>query len=376
MRLTRYFIIPSIHPLLPMTACFILGIAGQQQWKIITYSHYGYVILAALLGAALFAKKIRYILLSVTFLCAGVISHATYFHSYDSFHEHVSGKVQIRAVIDSIEPIDHPWFNYQVMLCLHAVKQPSSPWQEKSGNIRMYVKEELGACTADLIECNISIKKPSTDSFAQYLYKEGCVAFVCAPSLNCIILKHASSSIPRFLSDVRHAILNKLKNVLSGRTFAVVSSIFLGNRMYVKKDMDRLKHNFKTWGISHYLARSGLHVVLFVMLWHFLLSLLPLAFILKQFLLIALVMLYALLSWSSISFTRALLMFLLCKIPALFGYQTHYVHIITLATLAILITNPLQLFFLDFQLSFGFTFALAWFGQLEAEKKRTLVLNT
>ena len=375
MILARYFIIPSIHPLLPMTVCFIVGIALQQQWKIITYSHYGYAILAALLVTALFTKKIRYILALFTFLYAGALADATYLHSYESFHQEISGKVQIRAVVDSIEPIDHPWFNYQVMLSLKVLKQQQAEWQAKTGTIRVYVKELFKASTGDLIECGISIKKPSTDSFAQYLYKEGCIAFVCVPSLNGIILKPAASSISRFMSDLRHAILYKLKNGLSGRTFAVVSSIFLGNRMCVKKDMDRLKHNFKTWGISHYLARSGLHVVLFVMLWHFLLSLLPLAFILKQFLLIALVLLYALLSWSSISFTRALLMFLLCKISALFGYQTHYVHIITLATLAILITNPLQLFFLDFQLSFGFTFALAWFGQLEAEKKRSLILN-
>ena len=74
--------------------------------------------------------------------------------------------------------------------------------------------------------------------------------------------------------------------------------------------------------------------------------------------------LYFILSWPSISFIRAFLIFLFTKYCNLHRHPTHFMHILLLTCCIVLLINPLQLFFLDFQLSFFLTFghwAPSWF---------------
>jgi hypothetical protein len=53
---------------------------------------------------------------------------------------------------------------------------------------------------------------------------------------------------------------------MNTNTFALFSSLFLGNRTAIKQDLEEQKPLFKVWGISHFLARSGLHLLIFIML--------------------------------------------------------------------------------------------------------------
>ena len=138
--------------------------------------------------------------------------------------------------------------------------------------------------------------------------------------------------------------------------------------------MNTTKDYFKQWGISHYLARSGLHVVIFVMIWQTLLALLPLPLRTKNLFLILLIICYALLSWSSVSFERALLMFLLYRIACLLGYASHYIHVITLTTLRTYPQSIASLFF-DFQLSFGLPLPLHGLLQGTSPQKSTQTVN-
>lgn len=183
------------------------------------------------------------------------------------------------------------------------------------------------------------------------------------------ILAHPRWNLNRSIVQLRNKIFTTLQQSINKETFALFSSIFLGNRNAVKQHMDHEKEPFKYWGTSHYLARSGLHLVIFGIIWHFILGFLPLLFFWKQLFLICLISSYSLLSWSSVSFNRALIMFFIAKFCLLTRNRLHYVHLITLATCIVLIFNPLQLFYLDFQLSFGLTFALAWFSHIQQHKK-------
>ncbi|MFC1845655.1 ComEC/Rec2 family competence protein [Candidatus Dependentiae bacterium] len=117
------------------------------------------------------------------------------------------------------------------------------------------------------------------------------------------------------------------------------------------------------------MARSGLHLVIFMFLWGIIFSFIPLPFTYKQLALIGLGLFYCLLSWTSISFIRAISIFLLYKISPLLHKQGQLLHLLTIICLVTLIWNPAQLLFLDFQLSFGLTLALAWFGQIKLQRK-------
>jgi len=379
MIISRYFIIPSLHPLLPITIALIIGIALQQLWLLPFTIIYWLPIPFVAFLISRYYKTTEFTLvalcLNATLIGAALVAYR--YHQFDRFHQIYHGKATIRGIVKYYEPIDHPRFNYQLQLTLSALApQATVPWQECSGNCLIYLCKKPSIAIGDTIEvAEVSLKKPKGD-FARYLIKEGYETTICCNTLNATIISRPSWNSGRFISDMRHRFLHHLENTLSPATFALVASIFLGNRIYVKQQMQTTKDIFKTWGISHYLARSGLHVVLFIMIWAGLLALLPLAYRYQLLLLMLIILLYALLSWSSVSFERAVLMFLLSKSAGIFGYATHYIHVITLATLIVLLLNPLQLFFLDFQLSFGFTFALAWFGQLEAEKRRGSRANT
>lgn len=216
---------------------------------------------------------------------------------------------------------------------------------------------------------NIEIKNKKTETLAgnptynEYLLKEDILATIFMNNnTEYTLKKHQKYSINRWLWEKRQRIYGQLKNKLSQKTFTYFSLIFLGNKQHTT--IDKLRKTFNYWGLSHYLARSGLHIVLFIIIWQWILSLIPINFFLKRLLLILICMIYNFLSWYSIPFARAYFAFLLIEMGRLSSRQTYYLHILTLICTLILLFNPMQLFFLDFQLTFGLTFSLVWISHI------------
>lgn len=280
----------------------------------------------------------------------------------------------IAGTLESIEAIQNPRFRYKIIIQLAALKWASHTESIATCQcIALYTHTAKELLVADSIEIkNIKFKEIANQSFTTYLAKEKISATLFLEKFEHTLLYRPSWSIKRWFFYYKESVFKKLQAQIKGPTFALFSSIFLGNRVAVKKQMNAAKEPFKIWGISHYLARSGLHLVIFVLVWHFLLSLLPISYRIKQSFMVSLIIVYAIFSWSSISFERALLMFLISKFCLLSSKPLHYAHLVILVTFIILCINPLQLFFLDFQLSFGLTFALAWFNHIQAHKKRLI----
>ena len=178
-----------------------------------------------------------------------------------------------------------------------------------------------------------------------------------------LYLGHYSHSNVGF-SIKKNELLYSLKNKMNASSFTFFSSLFLGNKTN-SFHYEKLKDHFKRWGLSHYLARSGLHLILFIALWQFLLRFIPLAFIIKHLILSCIVVLYFIFSWPSLPFIRSCITYFVYFIYILCNKQIDSLHILTLVTWLILLSNPVQLFSLDFQLSFGLTFALIWFSRLQ-----------
>ena len=165
---------------------------------------------------------------------------------------------------------------------------------------------------------NVMCNKPSED-YARYLAREYIDATLFIKKEQ---IKHISRpyfSIRRWLYHKKKQCFAALQTKMSPQTFAFFSSLFLGDKKTNKKEMSSIKNNFKTWGISHYLARSGLHMIIFIAVWQLILIFFPLAYLYKELLLIALALIYCVLTIPSISFNRAVLAFLLYKLYALTG---------------------------------------------------------
>src|SRR5690606_423935 len=220
-------------------------------------------------------------------------------------------------------------------------------------------------CVGDTVTFfNIKCKKTDNESFNKYQIKEQIAATVFDQQLTYTIIDHPSWSLRRWIFDQKQKMLTNLKQKLSPPCFVFFASLFLGNRVCVKKSIEKINEQFKRWGIYHLLSRSGMHLALFIFSWQAALSMIPLPFFIKQLLMLMLSFIYCILSWTSAPFIRSLALFSLNRACLITKTSYHLIHYLTLTCLCFLLYCPLYLFFLDFQLSFGLTFALAWFNQL------------
>jgi ComEC/Rec2-related protein len=149
---------------------------------------------------------------------------------------------------------------------------------------------------------------------------------------------------------------------LTPRTGQLFATIFLGKPAHNTHESREL---FSYWGIAHQLARSGLHLVILLMMLRWALGFVPLWYGIKLVITLLLVGAYGYLSWPSISFIRACITCFVYALYELLLIPVSPVQVVTLVTFIVLAQNPGELFFLDFQLSFGLTFALAFVGHVK-----------
>ena len=95
------------------------------------------------------------------------------------------------------------------------------------------------------------------------LFKEGLSCSLYLPVLPFTLLSRPRVSFARWRSQKRKQILKSLSKKLSPLTFSFMSALVLGTRPDTALYKTIAKH-CSYWGIAHYLARSGLHVVITV----------------------------------------------------------------------------------------------------------------
>ena len=213
--------------------------------------------------------------------------------------------------------------------------------------------------------CNVFCKKSSNEHLNEYQMREQILATIFNHKLiDITVINHPTWSLKRWIFNQKQHILCSCKQKLSSESFLFFSSLFLGNRSYVKEYMESVNEQFKRWGIFHFLSRSGLHLALFIFTWRTLFTYIPLPFVIKQIFILLLSILYALFSWSSAPFIRSFLLFLCNRTCVITKNSYNLLHYLTVTCFCFLLYSPLYLFFLDFQLTFSITFVLAWFNQL------------
>lgn len=229
-------------------------------------------------------------------------------------------------------------------------------------SMQCYTRFPTSFLVGDTIEiCNIAIpKKPAEfrfPCFNDYLAKEHIHASLFLNSNKQIaLIDRPKKSFDRWLWSLREQLYKNITQKLSSRSTTFLGLIFFGKKKY--KEIDSLRVLFNQWGLAHYLARSGLHIILLIGIWSFLFSFLPINLWIKWLLLLMIACTYGILSWASVPFIRAMLVFGLSSIGRLSWHHINVLHLLSLVCLSMLLLNPLHLFFLDFQLTFGLTFAL------------------
>lgn len=325
-----------------------------------------YVLLAALLVVGSFlTPSLRTIALAMALtVVGGSLRMLNKHHSYQGF-PFVNEQVSLQGTVINKELTEQPRDMQCLTLKLQTIKTNNTTWHTNH-KILIYSCPTTDIEIADRVNIQaITPKKPNNELFERYLMKEGILATLFIDTSKYVVEYRPTYSIRRWFHTYRQNLVASLKRKLSPSTFPLFASLFLGIKN--KKDLELLNQQFKQWGISHYLARSGLHLTVVITIYEALFRFIPLPFMLRQLLLLFLGAIYYLLSWASISFIRAFLMFIYYKLSLLTHVPTHFLHIICATCYLILMVNPFQLFFLDFQLSFLLTAALGWLSLYRTE---------
>ena len=272
---------------------------------------------------------------------------------------HNDKKVIIFGQVNNIDKNPHKFFKYISRLQLKTIRSGKNLYNTNEQVLLYSTKKPPAEVSDSVIFYSAKITTPKNNSFKKYLIKEGLsgVIFSGRPALKTI---ERPSSISKILWQLKNHTYSKLKKKLSHNTFALLSSIFLGNKYVDPSFFRNIKSSFLLWGTSHHHARSGLHLIIFLVIWHFIFSILPISHKQREVLLFCFCLLYFNLSWTSTSFMRAFFVFAIYKVCSFFNLPTNILHILSLITIITILLNPALLFFLDFQLSFALSLALAW----------------
>lgn len=195
--------------------------------------------------------------------------------------------------------------------------------------------------------------------FEKFLIKQGILGCAYVSSNMIHLIYRPYFSIARTMALFKNYILHGVQSRLSKETFNVAQPLFWGTSSQ-SNALSQFDTMCKKWGILHYLARSGLHVAVFIFILSSLLQFLPISKRYNDLLIVALLCVYNSLSWPSISFERALYSACIMKISNWFHKPAHALHTLLLITGFFAVTNPLALTFANFQLSFFITFILLW----------------
>lgn len=233
-------------------------------------------------------------------------------------------------------------------------------FQKKKGDYLLYTKKDIAVDLGQNIKIiNLKPSIPSKE-FREYLTKEGISLTFFANKPKVYATEKSNKNINNLIIATKSDAMGRIKSKTSKNCFCLFASIFLGNKKCCTEEYENLKTSFKNWGLSHILARSGLHLLIFIIAISSLISLLVSSFYLQQFVQLFLLFAYYVLSWPSTSFNRAFIFILLWQVCNILQIQKNGINLLNLVAAITLLTNPLLIFFLDFQLSFLFAYALAF----------------
>lgn len=233
---------------------------------------------------------------------------------------------------------------------------------------------QIGQCleTAAVLSKPFALVRANTYQFDRYAFFENISATGytltpfyladCAPSTS------IRAKLSDFLTGLRQKINKEISKTMSKNEAAVASAVLTGDKSLISKN---LQTEYRTAGLAHFLAISGLHIGLvatFVFLFvRFLLSAIP-YFALKfstyktaAFFAIFFAFAYLLLSGSPLSAERAFIMVLLVFLGIIFDRSAISMRTVALAALVILAFQPHALLSAGFQMSFAAATALVAF---------------
>jgi predicted membrane metal-binding protein len=232
---------------------------------------------------------------------------------------------------------------------------PRDDWQKSGNYLTAYITSQEALQVGDVIEIQEASCAQLTDQNRKLFRRRGIVAQVYR-TRKIQILSRPTISFKRLLYIFKNYTAHQLKEKLSPQTHNLFSTIFLGKRTL--DNNDNIDDYFGYWGLNHYLARAGLHLAFLFLMLNLFTSLFMLPASKKACANLGICIGYYCLTWTNIPFMRALTVIVGQQICTILSIPINSIHLLNLAFLLYILSNPGGIFYLDVQLTFAITYAI------------------
>lgn len=220
---------------------------------------------------------------------------------------------------------------------------------EKKYNLALYVYGNTPADVGDIIELNALVQDRSLHFEGKFsaAYLAERIKYTATVDGESIAVTGRSLSV---FCRVNHFIRNSLKAGLSGNEFGVAYALLSGNSDFMGQE---ITENYRSAGVAHIFAVSGLHIGFFAVALGFIFKKLRLNKYLSAAAVVASCLFYSGVCGFSASSLRAVIMCAAVYATGLKGERYDGLSSMGIAAFIILMINPSQLFCAGFMLSFG-----------------------
>ncbi len=237
------------------------------------------------------------------------------------------------------------------------------------GGIRLYAPAFPQLKSGDLIEAEADVKVPvgvrNPGGFDERLYlkSEGVQYKAFASS---VTVTGRSTSFLSVMAQIRSSLSDVIDNLFARDTAGVAKGMLLGEKQSLDADTYVA---FQDTGMVHVLAVSGLNAVILIVTVYGFFKLVKLGRRASLVVTVLFIVFYTCLTGLTPSIVRAAIMASVLLLARHTGKQTDTLSGLALAFIISLMVNPLDLFMVGFQLSYGAVFGLLTLG---AQLKRLL----
>ena len=230
-------------------------------------------------------------------------------------------------------------------------------WRPINTSIIAYIANQQSLDIGDVVTIPQLSCAPPTNTLMQHRH----VAGISFHTLFIKLVHHPHWNFKRALYAYKNQIVQQLQAKLNPQAYGLITSIFLGNPA---KDNPFAYHDsFSWWGLNHYLARAGLHLIILLLILNFLTTSITTRFFTKTLLISAITTGYLLITWQNLPFVRAFSALICAQLCHVLKIPVHTLHLLNLIFFNYLLFDPTALFSLDFQLTFAITYCLLIIGR-------------
>lgn len=309
------------------------------------------LVVVACMIAAVLLYSTRYIAIVATITIALSVGISVYslhhlYRQVDAWHELIGSSVKVCAQVNELIPFStKAGYRYKLLLTIKSVNASSAC----AGTMATVWLRSFPSCRVDdRISCYLPITKVNREWL-----RDGTIITAFMHRLPLEVIHRPLFSWRQHCSLARYQLLKALQQHLSPSIAYLNGVLFVGAASAPARCSQQVKELFARWGISHYLARSGLHVALICMLWYWMLTMIGCPLRWRYGAMLGVLAIFALLTYPSISFWRAGVFLAVRHAAAVAGWHMTSLTALALTVTILLMLFPAALFAVDFQLTVG-----------------------